>query len=106
MADNRAKVAATFTTTDTGSTDWLMLSGNKVDGRNFFDVSIQDDTDGTFQVDLERKRESEADGSARLIKSYTADAEEIGEIQGTWLVRLTVSDHTSSSSLVCEVSRS
>lgn len=105
MADNRSRVVTTFATTTTGSTDWLMLSGNKVDARNLFDLSIQDDTDGTFQVDLERKRETEDDADARIIKSYTADAEEIGEIQGTWLIRLTVSDHTTSSNLVCELSR-
>jgi len=105
MADNNSRVVTTFTTTDTGSTDWLILSGNRVDGRNLFDLSITDTADGTFQVDLERKRVTEADAAARIIKSYTEDAEEIGEIQGNWMVRLTVSDHTTSSTLVCELSR-
>ena len=105
MADNKVRVVSTFATTTTGSTDWLELSGCNVDQRNFFDLSIQDDADGTIQIDLERKRSGEADGAARIVKSYTADAEEIGEMHGSWQIRLTVSDHTSTSTLVCELAR-
>lgn len=105
MADNKSRVVSTFTTTDTGATDWLELSGCNVDQRNFFDLSIQDSADGTIEIVLERKRSGEAAGSARIIKTYTADAEEIGEIHGSWQIRLRVTDHTSTSTLVCELSR-
>ena len=102
MADNYARVTATFGTTTTGSSDALILKGCNVDQRNFFDISVQ--FTGTGTVQLQRKRQT--DSTWRVIESYTGDTERLGEIHGKWMVRLTVSAHGGSGDIDLELAQS
>jgi len=104
MADNYHRQTLTLGTTDTGATDALILKGCNVDQRNFFDISVQAASDGTFSVNLERKRRTES--TWRVIETYTADTEKIGEIHGAWDVRLNCTDHTTSGNIVLEITQS
>ena len=114
MADSRHRsvetVAGTTAGTATGAnvgSGWLALKGCNVDKRNFFDISMQKATGGTFTVLLQRKRPSEADSAARTIETYTASpVERIGEIHGSWLVRLQVTVHTTTGDIICELAQS
>jgi len=112
MADSRHRsvetVAGTTAGTATGAnvgSGWLSLKGCNVDQRNFFDISMQKATAGTFTVLLQRKRPSEADSAARTIETYTASTEKIGEIHGNWQVRLQVTVHTTTGDIICELAQ-
>jgi len=104
MADSYARVTETFATTATGSTDALILKGCNADQRNFFDISVQAENDGTFQVILERKRQT--DTAWRVIEEITADTEKLGEMHGKWMVRLRLANHTTSGDIVLELAQS
>jgi len=98
-----ARVVSTVGTTATTGTDWLQLKGCNADQRNFFDISVV--FTGTGTVQLQRKHPSEADGAARVIESYTADTEKIGEIATRWQVRLIVTAHGGSGDIVLELTQ-
>jgi hypothetical protein len=91
MSANKIRVSANGATVG-DATDWLQLRG----GRRFFDISLG----GTFTqtITLERKRPGEADGSARVVESFTAATEKIGEMAGHWDLRLRVTAATSGTS--------
>lgn len=91
MAASKIRVSATGTAAG-HATDWLQLRG----GRRFFDISVG----GTFNqtIVLERKRPGEADGTARVVESFTGVAQKIGEMAGHWDLRLRVTAATSGSS--------
>jgi len=93
MAASKIRVVANGALAN-DATDWLQLRG----GRRFFDVSIN----GAFvqTIVLERKRPGEADGSARVVESYTEATQKIGETAGHWDLRLRVAVATSGTSLL------
>ena len=104
MADNYARVIATVATTATTGTDALILKGCNVDQRNFFDISVDITTDGgSGTVQLQRKRQT--DIVWRVIESYTANTEKIGEIHGKWMVRLMVTAHGGSGDILLELAQ-
>ena len=99
--DNHARIVETFATTATGATKALILKGCNADQRNFFDISVQ--FTGTGTVSLERKRSTES--AWRIIESYTVDTEKIGEIHGSWEIRLNCSAHGGSGNIDCELAQ-
>ena len=102
-ADNRARIFHEFTVTATGATFALILKGCNVDQRNFFDISVQLAGTGAGIITLERKRPT--DSAWRIIETYTADTEKIGEMHGNWEVRLNVSTHSSAGTITCELAQ-
>ncbi|MFO1188504.1 MAG: hypothetical protein U1E97_02665 [Alphaproteobacteria bacterium] len=91
MATSKIRVSASGAVAG-DATDWLQLRG----GRRFFDISVA----GTFNqtIILERKRPGEADGAARVVESFSAAAQKVGEIAGHWDLRLRVTAVTSGTS--------
>ena len=86
MADSPEIVTATISAENTG-TDALQLRGDKGSVRlRAFDLSLSGIDGHTFH--LQRKRSDEDWTAARDIESYTADVELVGEVQGSWDLRL------------------
>lgn len=76
-------LAKKITAQNTG-TDWLDMTA--IPSPYKMDLSI--DIGGTTVVQLQRKRAGEADASARIVQSFSADFEGVAEGVGQWYWRL------------------
>lgn len=87
MAEDRQTITATAVDQFTG---WLTIQGG-----GFFDISVADPAGGL--ITLQRKRLEEPDTAARAVETYDAATEKIGQVAGSWQIRLYVTTFGSSS---------